>query len=261
MARLKKTFGQHLMTSDLVVQDILDISELSSDDLIIEVGPGTGILSSPIVSKAAKAILIEIDHDMVNILQKKFSNLTNLEIVEGDILEQNILALTKGKPYKVIANLPYNSASRIIRFFVENHHQPQDMVVTIQKEVADNLLSQTGNPSLFSLAIKLYADTEFVRFVSPENFSPPPKVNSSVIKITPRSDILIPLEYIDILFVIAKACFLSRRKQMVNSLSNNLNISKASVHLWLNKAEIEGSRRPETLSVEEWYRLVRNYEY
>jgi 16S rRNA (adenine1518-N6/adenine1519-N6)-dimethyltransferase len=156
-----------------------------------------------------------------------------------------------------VANLPYSSGSKIIRHLLESPHPPENMVVTLQKEVAANLVADKGKESLLSIAVGIYATIKFLRTINPEHFDPPPKVDSAVVSILTRENPLVPIVEIPNLFKFVRAGFSSKRKQLGNSLANNLRIAPELMLESLLAAEIDPRRRPETITITEWYKLMK----
>jgi 16S rRNA (adenine1518-N6/adenine1519-N6)-dimethyltransferase len=180
----------------------------------------------------------------------------NVEIIKGDVLSVDPAQVFGDAPYRLIANLPYAITSITLRHFLETAHPPERMVILIQREVADRILAQPGDMSLLSLSVQFYATPRFVLAVPPRSFAPPPQVNSAVIALDWHG----PITDEDIrarLFTIAKLCFAQRRKQLHNTLPGIVHLPAAQVHAWLAAAEITPDRRPQTLSLAEWIRLVR----
>lgn len=255
--RLKKRFGQHLMISKEIIEEIVEHANISESTRVIEIGPGTGLLTDVLLKKATRVQCIEIDEEMVVYLENKYRSIDNLEIISGDILKISMSDVSNGEPYTVVANLPYSSGSKIIRYLLESEHPPQNMVVTLQKEVAANLVALKGKESLLSIAVGIYAEVKFVRTIEPEHFDPPPKVDSAIVSISTREQPLIPTDEIPNLFKFARAGFSSKRKQLGNSLAKNLKIPTEQIVDSLVSADIDPRRRPETVTISEWYKLMK----
>ena len=255
--RLKKRFGQHLMISPEIIEEIVENANIQPTTRVIEIGPGTGLLTDVLITKSRQVQSIEIDEDMVVYLNNRYRNKDNIEIIKGDILQIDMANVSKGEPYVVVANLPYSSGSKIIRYLLESPHSPERMVVTLQKEVASNLTAEKGKESLLSIAVGIYATVKLVRIIKPEHFDPPPKVDSAVVNIVRRAQPLIPTGEIPDLFKYVRAGFSSKRKQLRNSLASNLRISPELMLESLLAAQIDPRRRPETITISEWHKLMK----
>ncbi len=250
--RLRKSLGQHLLVSPGVLEDIVDAAELTADDLVLEVGPGTGLLTTRLAGKAGIVVAVEIDHDMAQLARLAVEQWASVSVVEGDILLQDISQLIQGRAYSVVANLPYNIASPTIRMFLEAENQPNRMVVTVQREVAQEMCAAPGRLGLLGISIQVYSAPRIVRRVAAGSFRPPPKVESAVVRLDVRDVPLVPWNLMGPFFRTVRAAFGSPRKQLRNSLSHGLGIAATDVERWLVSVGVDPTRRPETLSIEEW---------
>ncbi len=250
--RLNKALGQHLLVSEGVLADIVEAAGLSSDDLVVEVGPGTGLLTKRLLEAAGHVVAVEIDSGMVDQAGTMLTEHQNLTLIHGDIREQSLAELTGGRPYVVVANLPYYVASPTIRLFLEAEHSPQRMVVMVQREVAQQMTAAPGKSSLLTVATQVYADVRVVRRVRPGSFVPAPGVESAVVRLDVLPEPRIAEDLLPQFFRVARAGFSAPRKQLRNSLSNGLGVNAASVDAGLAAVGIDGRRRAETLAIEEW---------
>tara|TARA_Y100000590_G_scaffold437394_1_gene558997 strand:+ start:52 stop:864 length:813 start_codon:yes stop_codon:yes gene_type:complete len=257
--KLKKKFGQHLMISEEILENIVGYVHIDRSTQVVEIGPGTGLLTDHLIPKFDSLTCIEIDNEMVAYLQNKYRSVPAVKIVTGDILQMNIEELTENRPYIVVANLPYSSGARIVRHFLESSRKPGYMIVTLQKEVAHNLAALKGKQNLLSIAVGIHATVEILQNIGPEHFSPPPKVDSSIVRLVTRENPLVPMDEIDRLFEFARAGFSAKRKQLINSLPNQLGLSSKFITELLISSDIDPKRRPETLTVLEWHNLTKNY--
>ncbi len=250
--RLNKALGQHLLVSEGVLDDIVAAADLSHDDLVIEVGPGTGLLTGRLLNAAGHVIAIEIDENMVAQSRDALAGYTNLTLIHGDIREQEPAHLTDGHPYAVVANLPYYAASPTIRLFLESSHPPQRMIVMMQREVAQQMTAAPGKASILTVATQVYADVRIIRRVKPGSFVPAPGVESAIVRLDVLPEPRIDRELLPQFFAVARAGFSAPRKQLRNSLANGLGISKESVDAALAMVGVDGRRRAETLTISEW---------
>ena len=254
--RLKKRFGQHLMASDGILTAIVDAAGLHGDELVVEVGPGTGRLTRRLTAAAGHVVAVEVDPDMVATLHDALGEVPNLTVVAGDILALEVADLVGDSSYVVVANLPYNVATATIRRFLEAPRPPDRMVVMVQHEVAKSMCASAGAMNLLSVGIQLYSAAHIVRRVKPGSFYPPPKVESAIVRIDPHPVPRIAPELIPSFFRLVRAGFAERRKQIRNSLAGRLDIPATDVDSWLARSGIDPRRRAEELTIEEWRTLT-----
>lgn len=258
---MPRYLGQHFLNNPDIVDKIIASSRIEPGDIIFEVGPGEGVLTERLVSLADKIIAIELDTKLKDILTQKFNHQKNIEIIFDDILKINLPQLLKDRNisnYKIIANIPYYITSKIIRLFLETAHQPTELVLMIQKEVAQRIVAPAGKMSLLSASVQYYAQAEILFDVTKDNFNPPPKVDSSVIKIskikksTPQED--------KKFFKIVRAGFCARRKTLANNLANSLHLSKEESTNLLQKINLSPNVRAQELSIAKWKELTALFE-
>jgi len=252
--RARKGLGQHFLTNAEVLETIIAAAELDSDDLVVEVGPGLGILTRELAQKAGGVVAIELDDKLAALLKKTLASFNNVTIVNGDVLRIEPEELVKGRGYKVVANLPYYITSPVLRHFLEASAKPKAMVVMVQKEVAEAIAAKPGDMSLLSVSVQFYGEPKIITSVSPESFYPAPEVSSAILKID-----IYPQPKVDVdeagFFDTVRAGFAAPRKQLANSLAKGLGREKSAVLPFLQKAKIDPQRRAETLSIAEWANL------
>ncbi|HEY32733.1 MAG TPA: ribosomal RNA small subunit methyltransferase A [Dehalococcoidia bacterium] len=252
----RKKLGQHFLIDREVLETVMGAAGLTSGDIVIEVGPGLGVLTRELAGQAGRVITVELDDRLAAALKEALSSLHNVTVVNEDILKLDPAVLLKesgsqGK-YKVVANLPYYITSPVMRHFLEASVRPQTMVVMVQREVAEAIAAQPGRMSLLSVSVQFYGQPTIVGHVPAESFYPVPEVDSAVLKIDIYPEPKVMIGDVDDFFGVVRAGFSAARKQLLNSLAQGLGLSRDEVLPLLAKAGIESRRRAETLSLEEW---------
>ncbi len=239
---------------------ILDAAELTSQDLVLEIGPGRGVLTRRLVDQAAQVVAVEMDPQLAADLPARIGGPSNLTTVQGDARDIDLKSLLgAGSPYKVVANLPYYAANPIVRRFLETEPKPSLLVVMLQQEVAQAMVAQPGKMSLLSVATQFYAVHSRVCTVPPRSFHPPPAVTSAVVRLDIRGRPAVDVKDEGVFFDVVRAGFSARRKQLHNSLSQGLGAEREAVARLLADAGIDGMRRAQTLSLEEWARISEEW--
>lgn len=258
----RKSLGQHFLHDQDVLDAIADAVAAKEEELVLEIGPGTGQLTEALAARYPHIVALEVDERMIRHTGRRFRDRPGVEIVHGDARDVDIEAIVEPYgTYCVAGNLPYFAANPIIRRFLERPPQPRDMVVMVQREVAKEITAPPGDFSLLTISIEVYATAEFLFAVPPEAFDPPPKVVSGVVRITPRTVPLVPAERMEAFFKLVSRTFKHPRKQVHNALERSALIPEGSAHELLGKAAIDVSLRPERLSVDDWLRLLDAVEY
>ena len=260
--RVRKRLGQHFLIDDSVPGLIISAAGLAPDDVVMEIGPGLGVLTRELTQQADRVIAIELDDRLADILKQTLVSFANVSIVNGDILKLDPADLLREycpelKSYKVVANLPYYITSPVLRHFLEASIKPQTMVVMVQKEVAEEIAAKPGRMSLLSVSVQLYGKPEIIDYVPAESFYPAPEVDSAILKIALYPEPAVEITDIEGFFTVVRAGFTASRKQMGNSLAQGLGLPKAEALALLEKTGITSQRRAETLTLEEWARLWR----
>lgn len=268
----KKYLGQNFLIDKKILQKMIMAADLKKDDIVLEVGPGMGFLTEKLAEKAELVLGVEKDTRLVNFLKKKFKAQKNIKIVEGDIIKnfqflisfvsrnlrqsrdnfQSIFKLSdfQTKNYKVVANIPYYITSRFLRIFLKNKRKPKTIVILVQEEVAKRICAQKGQSSILSLSVQYYGKPQILDFVPKEAFHPKPKVDSAILKIEVFKKPPYQVDNEKLFFKIIKAAFSSRRKQLINSLSSGLKISKKETEKILRKCQIPPRARPQDLGLD-----------
>ena len=247
-----KKLGQNFLCSGNVLDNIINAAELHSEDIVLEVGPGTGILTRKLAERVDKVIAIEKDRSLTELLFKELEMFNNIEIINEDILDYEI----QENNYKVVANLPYYITNPIIMKFLESNNKPELMVLMVQKEVGQRICSNVPNMSKLSVFSQLYSDPEIVGKVSKNNFWPKPKVDSVIIRLRSKEQPNIDMALFSKLVNIG---FSHPRKQLLNNFSKQLKTSKKNIENWLLKNNIKPNQRAETLQVNDWIKLTNSF--
>jgi len=242
----RKTWSQHFLQDKNVISKIIEAAQIQPNEFILEIGPGRGILTQALVKKKAQILAVEIDHDLVNQLQKDFPR--GIKIIEGDILQIE----PPDEPYKVIANVPYHITSKILFHFLRNQHPPTCMVLMVQKEVADRLLAQPPAMSLLSVVGQLYARCKRIINVPASAFYPQPQVDSSVIALQIDPLVTNPEDVIHL----AKIGFSSKRRQLQKNLASSSIARADDIKELFIKQGWSPSIRAENLCVSDWISLT-----
>lgn len=256
-----KNFGQNFLINENIVENIVSCSEVEKNDLIIEIGPGLGTLTSFLLEKAGKVICIELDKKMLNILNDRFSLYENFELINDDILKvdlQKIISENSNfKNVKVVANLPYYITTPIIMKLLEEKLSLKSITVMVQKEVAQRLTETPGGKETGSITytINYYTNPELVLNVPRDCFIPSPKVDSAVIKLNILDTPKVKVKNEILFFKIIKAAFLQKRKTLINSLSNSGIKDKNYLEKLLNELNIDTKIRAEQLTLEDFAKI------
>lgn len=263
-----KSLGQNFLVDDNVIDEIIRCSNIDKKDLIIEIGPGLGVLTNRLLKESNNVIAVELDKRMVSILQDRFKLNINgdveshLEIINEDILKINLNQLiaekrskNEIKQVKIVANLPYYISTPIIMKLLENRLDIDEIIVMVQKEVAERLTAKTGTrlAGAITYAVEYYSEAESIIKVPKESFVPSPKVESEVIKLTVRKDKKIQVQDEKLLFNIISKSFMQRRKTLSNALlNNNIMNNKDDVDKMWKELEINEKVRGESLTLEQF---------
>ena len=259
--KFSKSLGQNFLIDTNVIDRILEGARVQEGDYVIEVGPGIGTLTKEMGRTAEKVVAIEIDKTLIPILEETLADFPNIEVINQDILKVDVQELVKeklnGGPVKLIANLPYYITTPIVMKFLEEDIPVTDIVVMVQKEVADRMNAQPNSKDYgaLSVAVQYYCDTEIVAKAPRHMFMPQPNVYSTVIGLHVREEKKYNVDNEDIFFKTVKASFGQRRKTLLNSLGGLGFLRKDQIKVALQEANIDEKRRGETLSIEEFASL------
>lgn len=258
--RADKKLGQNFLIDESVVRRIVEVAELTPEDTVLEVGPGIGTLTQGLAESGASVVAVELDKRLLPVLDVTLEGYDNVRIVNGDILQVDIMEQVQKPGFKCCANLPYYITTPIIFAILEKRLPMERLVVMVQKEVAERMAAKPGSKDYgaLSVAIQYFTEPEIAFIVPPSSFIPAPSVDSAVIVCKRRSTP--PVEVCDenLFFRVVKAAFSLRRKMLSNSLKN-MGIKGEQVTKWLELAGVDGKRRAETLSLEDFAALTNTF--
>ena len=259
----QKKFGQNFLIDNHVLEKIVRAGDITSDDFVLEIGPGIGTLTQYLCEHAREVLAVEIDKKLIPILEETLADYDNVSILNEDILKVDIASIVKeyndNKPIKVVANLPYYITTPIIMDLFEKHVPLSGVTIMIQKEVADRIQAKPGSKEYgaLSLAVQYYARPYIAANVPPNCFMPRPNVGSAVINLTPHENPPYPVENEALLFSLIRASFNQRRKTLVNGIFNyeGLSFSKEEIIKALEALAIASNIRGEDLSLGQFVEL------
>lgn len=258
----QKKFGQNFLIDTHVLEKIIDASEITKDDCVLEIGPGIGTMTQYLAESAREVIAVEIDKALIPILGDTLKEYDNVTIINDDILKVDINRIVEeknnGKPIKVVANLPYYITTPIIMGLFESHVPLKSITIMVQKEVADRMQVGPGTKDYgaLSLAVQYYAKPEIVANVPPNCFIPRPNVGSAVIRLTRYEEPPVKADDERFMFNLIRASFNQRRKTLVNGLQNGgLGLSKENILEALDKMNLPATIRGEALTLEQFAQL------
>ena len=258
--RADKKLGQNFLIDETVVRRIVEAAELTPEDTVLEVGPGIGTLTQGLAESGANVVAVELDKRLLPVLDVTLEGYDNVRIVNGDILQVDIMEQVQKPDFKCCANLPYYITTPIIFAILEKRLPMERLVVMVQKEVAERMAAKPDSKDYgaLSVAIQYFTEPKIAFIVPPSSFIPAPSVDSAVIVCKRRSTP--PVEVCDenLFFRVVKAAFSLRRKMLSNSLKN-MGIKGEQVNKWLELAGVDGKRRAETLSLEDFAALTNTF--
>lgn len=254
----KKGLGQNFLSQMGVIEKLVRAANIGKNETILEIGPGTGNLTAELAKTGNKLVAVEKDQEMMDILNERFKDAANVEILAGDALKFDETKIAP--PYKIAANLPFYLTAPLIRRFLESTNPPLSLTVIVQKEVAQRICATTPKMNLLAISVQFYAAVKIINYVSKGNFWPVPKVDCAILQITPhiyegeRAD----KKFVDRFFETAKAGFVQPRKQLANNLAKQLKLEKERTIAWLAANNIKPSQRAETLTIGDWINLTQS---
>lgn len=251
--KARKRFGQNFLHDQYVIDKIVKAIAPKRHQCVVEIGPGMGALTEPLLEECGKLDVVELDRDLIPILRTKFFNYSDFTIHEGDALKFDFSTLLEpGQQLRIVGNLPYNISTPLIFHFLSHHQQVQDMHFMLQKEVVDRLAAEPGTSDYgrLSLMAQYYCQVQPLFVVGPGSFNPPPKVDSAIVRMAPYDKLPFPAKCADTLARVVREAFSMRRKTIRNTLKSLLNADQ------LEAIGIDTKLRPERITLEEYVRIA-----
>ena len=256
----KKSFGQNFLIDSHVIEKIIRAAEIGPEDNVLEIGPGIGTLTQYLAEAAGRVVAVEIDEKLIPVLGETLAEYDNVEVINQDILKCDVDSIFEGRPFKVVANLPYYITTPIIMGLLEGKSHFDSLTVMIQKEVADRMKAGPGTKDYgaLSLAVQYYAEPYLAANVPPNCFMPRPAVGSAVIRLKRRETPAVAVKDEKLLFKLIRAAFMERRKTLLNALKNSqeLDIPKERVEEVLTDLGIDTRIRGEALNLQQFALLA-----
>jgi len=256
----KKGLGQNFLIDDGFLQQIVDAASVTGTDEVLEIGAGMGALTRHLAISAGMVTAVEIDSQLFPILKKVVKDLSNVRLIQGDIMEMDPGELTSQGGYKIVANIPYYLTSNLIRRLLEAPLKPSLIGLTIQKEVAQRVCAIPGDMSLLSLGVQIYGKPKIAFSIPSCAFYPVPTIDSALLIVDLYDQPVIPVDLLDGFFKLAKAAFMQKRKMLHNALAGAPGLGNGKADELLSLSEIDPERRAQTLALQEWYLLAKNYQ-
>jgi len=258
VVKAKKSLGQNFLHDEGILNQIIEAADLSKDDHVLEIGPGKGALTERLIEQAGKVTAVELDDRLIPFLKIDYGKHENFELVHADALQYT----PPSTPYKIVANIPYYITSPLLNHYLMEQFQggnpPRTIVFMVQKEVAEKIVAKKGKHSVLSLQVHLFGEPELVCIAPKTAFSPAPKVDSAVIKITvadkPKLDVDLKK-----LFWLFKVSFAQKRKKLSKNLAAVLRVKPATVAKQLMELGIDENARAESLSMDDWMKVYETF--
>jgi 16S rRNA (adenine1518-N6/adenine1519-N6)-dimethyltransferase len=253
--RPNKSFGQNFLIDRSILERMVEAAEIELDDQVLELGAGTGVLTRELARRARRVVAVELERNMLTLLAKTTGALPNVERLARNLLYLDPQDVFAQEPYKLVANLPYYITAPTFRHFLESANKPRLLVVMVQYEVAQRMVAGPGDMSLLGVSVQFYGQPSIVARVPARSFYPAPKVDSAILRVNVHDHVPLSLAERDGFFHIVQAGFAERRKQLHNSLTHHLHRKNEEIRDCLAAANIDPSRRAETLTIDEWLAL------
>lgn len=254
-AYTKKGLGQHFLVDPEALKTIVEAAALTKDDKVVEVGPGMGVLTRELCSRAGEVLALEFDKAMIAIVKTSCIKEKNLKVENVDVLKFDPSGLGR---YKLVANLPYYITSAVLRLFLETSNKPDEMVLLVQREVAERICAKPSRMSILAVSVQFYGNPQIIDVVPRKAFFPAPKVDSAILRVKVYKKPLFDVDK-QLFFRIVKAGFGEKRKQLINSISGGLKLNRETTELLLKEAGINVIARAESLAMIDWFNMYNAY--
>jgi 16S rRNA (adenine1518-N6/adenine1519-N6)-dimethyltransferase len=254
--RPDKSLGQNFLVDEHHLARIVEASGVQPGDEVLEVGAGLGSLTRLLAASARRVVAVELDRALLPLLRQVLAGVENVEVVQGDILQIEVFQHFQSPGFLVIANIPYYLTSNLIRHLLEAEPRPARLALTIQREVAERACAKPPDLSLLALSVQLYGAPRIAHHIPAGAFYPAPKVDSALLVVDLYAEPRLPAAKIKNFFKVAKTAFSQKRKTLANSLASLPDLDKSTAIAKLEAAGIDPRRRPQTLSLEEWGKLL-----
>jgi 16S rRNA (adenine1518-N6/adenine1519-N6)-dimethyltransferase len=264
-----KRLGQNFLTDKRIIQRIITALDPNANETIVEIGPGRGALTSSLLDHAGRVIAIEFDRGLIPLLTETLGARSNFSLIQSDALTTDICDLIQpATETRIVANLPYNISTAILQRLIDQRECVTEMVLMLQKEVVDRMTAKAGSSDrgYLSVFVEVYCETEKLFDVAPGSFRPAPKVWSTVVRLKTRSELAVEVKDEQVLWQVVSAGFAQKRKTILNNLRNaggplgERLKAHGGASIVLCQAQVELGRRAETLTLDEWARIVRVIE-
>jgi len=249
--------GQNFLIDSGALDKVIAAAGFAGDEIVLEVGAGLGALTRRLAREVRQVIAVEFDRRLIPVLEQMVENLGNVQLIAGDILSLDLEKLISEQPYWVVANIPYNITSVLIRRLMESPRPAELVVLTVQREVAERIIAKPGAMNLLAISVQLYGEPNIVARIPARAFYPKPKVDSAVLRVDVHPEPKVSRMLIPQLFRLARAGFGQKRKQLRNALAGRLNVAPAQIEVWLEEAAIRPQSRAQELSLDEWACLAQ----
>lgn len=253
----KKRLGQNFLVDEVAFDKIIEAANLTSEDHVVEVGPGTGFLTERLLKRVKQVTAVEYDATMVSMLKAAFAGAKNLNLIHQDALKFRTQETGHRKqPYKVVANIPYYITSPLLKHFLQSGTPPSLMVLLVQKEVAEKVCGISGK-SMITIETQVFGASEIIATVPAQSFYPIPQVDSAILRINVYPESLIPMDKLRDFLRLVGFGFTQKRKKLSNALAAGLHLETEEVRQLLEKAKIDSNLRAENLKIGDWKKLTK----
>jgi 16S rRNA (adenine1518-N6/adenine1519-N6)-dimethyltransferase len=255
--RPDRRLGQNFLVDPAALERVVQAAELDPGDSVLEIGAGVGTLTARLARDVQRVVAVELDARLIAPLREVVAGMSNVEIIQADAMQLDLARLMHGEPFRVVANVPYQITSHLVRRLMESPAAPDRVVLTLQAEVVDRVVAAAGEMSLLALSVQVYGAPRRMAVIPAAAFYPVPQVDSAVLRIDRHPRPVIPAYLVPSFFCLARAGFQQRRKQLRNALASGLGVPPEEALSLLERAGVRPDRRAQELTLEDWERLAR----